>query len=85
MSGIPSGKKDGTVGTQLATPSPASRRSARFASSSSGSLNSQIPIPSKPAAAYAATSSSNDAPTVEISLSESLKALAASSTDDGHP
>ena len=32
-----------------------------FASSSSGSLNSQIPIASKPAAAYAATSSAKDA------------------------
>ena len=72
MPGIRSGRIDGTAGTQFATPRPASRRRATFAASSSGSFISQIPIPSKPAAAYAATSSSNEAFTVEISESESF-------------
>ena len=42
---------EGTVGTQFATASAVSRRRPRFAASFSGSLNSQTPIPSKPAAA----------------------------------
>ena len=68
--GMPSGRIDGTVGTQLATPRPASRSSSTFAASSSGSFISQIPIPSNPAAAYAATSSAKEAFTVEISDSD---------------
>ena len=47
--GIASWRNDGTIGTQFATPrARAARRSARLASSSSGSLNSQRPIASKP-------------------------------------
>ena len=41
-----------------------------FAASSSGSFISQRPIASNPAAAYAATSSANDAFTVEIAESD---------------
>ena len=51
MPAIASGSTDGTSGTQTETPRPCSASSARFASSSGGSLNSQIPIASKPAAA----------------------------------
>ncbi len=72
MPGILSGRMEGTVGTQLATPRPASRMSPTLAASSSGSFISQIPMPSKPAAAYASTSSSKRALTVEISESESF-------------
>ena len=49
--GMRSGRIEGTAGTQFATPRPASRRRSTFAASSSGSFISQIPIPSKPAAA----------------------------------
>src|SRR5437867_2730333 len=71
MPGIASWVIAGTAGTQLATASPCSRRSSRLASSSAGSLNSQRPIASKPAAAYADTSSANVALIVEISESAS--------------
>ena len=66
MPGIASWRNDGTVGTQFATARPCARRSARFASSSGGSFISQRPIASNPAAAYASTSSANDAFRVEI-------------------
>ena len=51
MPAIASGSTDGTSGTHTETPRPCSASSARFASSSGGSLNSQIPIASNPAAA----------------------------------
>jgi hypothetical protein len=72
MPGIPSWTIDGTTGTQFATVSACSCKSFRLAASSSGSLNSQSPIESKPAAAYAATSSAKDALMVEISESASF-------------
>ena len=72
------GRIEGTVGTQFVTRRPLDRSAARSVSSSP-SFISQIPIPSKPAAAYARTSSSNDAPTVEISLSERITAGRAAS------
>jgi hypothetical protein len=74
---MPSWRIEGTAGVQFAAAKPASRRRRRLAPSSEGSLNSQTPIPSNPAAAYAATSSAKDALTVEISLKESLTPLAA--------
>ena len=86
MPGIASGRNDGTVGTQFATARPCSPERARFAASSAGSFISQRPIASKPAAAYASTSSANDAFTVEIcesdsftSVLEALQAVAAAS------
>ena len=57
MPGIASWKTDGTSGTHTATRRPCSRRRAVLASSSLGSLYSQSPIASNPAAAYASTSS----------------------------
>ena len=49
--GIASWRMVGMVGTQFATASPCARRRARLAWSSSGSLNSQMPMASNPAAA----------------------------------
>ena len=57
---------------QFDTERPAARSRATLAASSSGSLNSQSPIASNPAAAYAATSSAKDAFRVEIVESESF-------------
>src|SRR3954447_14740075 len=62
-----SGRIDGTAGTAAALPSPlASSCSSAWSSPSSGSLISQMPIPSTPAAAYARRSASNVAPSVVI-------------------
>ena len=73
--GIASGSTDGTAGTQTATRRPCSRSRAMFASSSSGSLNSQRPIASNPAAAYAVDVLANVAPTVEISERERITSV----------
>ena len=51
MPGSASCRNEGMAGTQLATPRPLSRTSRTLAASSAGSLNSQMPMPSKPAAA----------------------------------
>jgi hypothetical protein len=72
MPGIASGRIEGIAGMHVETPSPERSRKRVFASSSCESLNSQMPIPSRPAAAYAVQSSSNVASRVEISLRESL-------------
>ncbi len=74
MPGIASGRIEGIAGMQFETPRPERSSASRFASSSWESLNSQMPMPSRPAAAYANTSSANDALTVEISLSDSFTA-----------
>src|SRR5690348_5689123 len=65
---------EGTIGTQFATDKPASCRAAAT-ESSFGSLNSQIPMASKPAAAYARRSSLKVALIVEISDNESFTEL----------
>ena len=66
------GRIEGTSGTQFVTRRPLARTASRFASSLAPSFISQIPIPSKPAAAYARRSSRKLAATVEISESERL-------------
>ena len=60
---------------QFDTVSPASRSAVMVVASSSGSSNSQRPIASKPAAAYAATSSGNEAFSVEIVESDSFTSV----------
>ena len=68
---------------QFDTESPASRSAATLLASSSGSSNSQRPIASKPAAAYAATSSGNEAFSVEIVESDSFTSVLEALQADG--
>jgi hypothetical protein len=51
MPGIASGRMDGIAGMQFETPRPERSSIRMFASSSRESLNSQMPMPSSPAAA----------------------------------